>query len=171
MTDPCDKKSRSQMKREVLVLQKLGERLVELSPDHIKKIDPPQNLREAVLHAQTIKKHGGLRRQMQYIGAIMRTVDLGPIEFFLQDMDRGQKHAALKFQQIEKWRDELMEGSDSLADAACKEFPACDRQRLHQLIRNAKKEREAQQSKTKAARALFQYLKELSGKSPASPLE
>ena len=149
------------MKREVLTLQKTGERLVELSPELIKALDMPQDLRDAVLLAQTIKKHGGLRRQMQYIGAIMRTVDRTPIEKFFEDRDRGHKQAALNFQQIEKWRDDLIAGNDSLADAACRQFPVCDRQRLHQLIRNARKEREAQQSKTKAARALFKYLKEL----------
>jgi ribosome-associated protein len=70
--------SKSQLKREMTALQDLGEELVELSRERLAKIDMPERLRDAILDAQRITKHEARRRQMQYIGKIMRDVDAAP---------------------------------------------------------------------------------------------
>jgi ribosome-associated protein len=158
---PEEHKSKSQIKREMTALQKLGERLVRLPPEQIGKIDMPGELREAVLAARTIKPHGARSRQMQYIGALMRRTDPAPIQKMLDDIDGGHTKAALLFHRIEKRRDELMEGGDTLVDEVCRQFPACDRRELRRLVLNARKEKENAQNKSKAARALFRYLREL----------
>lgn len=72
-------KSKSQVKKELLALQALGEQLVELSADQIKKIDMPLELRDALLFAKTITKGEARRRQLQYIGVLMRETDPEPI--------------------------------------------------------------------------------------------
>ncbi|MBN1931285.1 MAG: DUF615 domain-containing protein [Desulfobacterales bacterium] len=73
------KKSRSQIKREMTALQKIGELLVDLSVEQIQRMDLPSDLKDAVLDAKNIKKHGARRRQLQYIGTLMRNVDPEPI--------------------------------------------------------------------------------------------
>lgn len=162
MTDvPGDRKSKSQIKREMIALQKLGERLVSLTAEQIGKINMPGELRDAVLFVQTIKGHGARHRQMQYIGALMRKTDPAPIQKILDDIDGGHKTAARLFHQIEQRRDELVDGGDTLVDDMCGQFPACDRHRLRRLVCNAKKEKETARDKSKASRALFRYLKEL----------
>lgn len=73
-------KSKSQIKREMLALQELGEKLVKLKPEQLKKIPLDEDLLTAILQAQTIKSHGALRRQLQYIGRLMRSCDAEPIQ-------------------------------------------------------------------------------------------
>lgn len=79
MDSAVEQKSKSQVKREMLALQSLGEQLVDFSPNQIGQIEMPQELREAVLFARTLKKNEARRRQMQYIGTLMRDVDPEPI--------------------------------------------------------------------------------------------
>jgi ribosome-associated protein len=74
-----EEKSKSQIKREMCALQDLGERLVRLSRGQLEQVELPQELREAVLFARSLKKHEAHRRQLQYIGVIMREIDPEPI--------------------------------------------------------------------------------------------
>ena len=86
-----EQKSKSQIKREMKALQKLGEKLLGLSPNQIKKIKIPQELKEAVLFAKTLKKHEARRRQLQYIGALMRNTDPEPILQVFENLDQVKK--------------------------------------------------------------------------------
>ena len=70
--------SKSQRKREMTALQELGEALVKLSPDQLARVDMPENLRDAVMECRRFTKHEARRRQMQYIGRIMRDLDAAP---------------------------------------------------------------------------------------------
>lgn len=141
-------------------LQQLGESLVDLPVEKINRVEIPEILREAVLLARTLKKHGARRRQLQYIGTLMREVDAEPIRAFLENIDRGSKEETRAFQRLEKCRDELVDGSSGAADRVLAEFPGADRQHIRQLVRNAVREREKQQP-PKSSRALFKYLKTL----------
>ncbi len=162
MDSTVEKKSKSQVKREMLALQAIGEKLVALSPDQIGRIEMPDELREALLFARTITKGEARRRQLQYIGALMREVDTEPIERALEIIARGQHQDAERFKQLERWRDGLIEGNDALIDEIATRFPGADRQALRQLVLNARKERH--ENKTpKASRALFRLLRALSG--------
>lgn len=160
-----EEKSKSQIKREMHALQKVGERLVELTPDQIREIDIPEELREAVLLAQTMKKREARRRQIQYIGSIMRHVDADPILKTLEIISHGRTEKVQAFHQIETWRNRLIEGNDDLIEKLLNRFPHADRRQFSQLIRNARAEKEGSKS-SKCSRALFRYLKELSENAP-----
>ena len=153
-------KSRTKIKREVEALQKIGESLVELPPDLLKRIEIPSDLLEAVLFAKTLKKRGARHRQMQYIGTLMRKIDAGPVKKAVEDLQRGLKKEARAFHQLEEWRDGIVDGNDDLVKEVLTRFPDAERQRLFQIVRNARKEkREGKQ--LKASRVLFQYLRGL----------
>jgi ribosome-associated protein len=156
-----EQKSKSQVKREMLSLQSLGEQLVELSPDQISKIEMSQDLREAVLFAGKLKRGEALRRQMQFIGTLMRQAELEPIRKALDDVGRGQRLDAQRFHQIEQWRNGLVDGNDEILEDILKQFPDADRQQLRQCVLNARKEK-AGGKPPKALRALFRFLSELS---------
>ena len=154
-------KSKSQIKREMLALQALGERLAELGVDRIKRIEMPPELRDALLEAKTIRTGEARRRQLQYIGALMREADPEPIEKALEAIEKGDRQSELRFQELERWRDQLAEGNDDLIGEILGRFPEADRQTLRQLVLNARKEREGQTT-PKASRALFRFLRGLS---------
>ena len=161
MIDISEQKSKSQVKREMLALQSLGEQLVALTPDQINNIEMPQDLREAVLFAKTLKPRGAWRRQMQYIGTLMRDADPEPIRKALDGIRRGQGHDAQLFEEIEQWRNGLIKGNDEFLGKAMDRFPDADRRRMRSLILEARKELEMNKP-PKASRALFRYLRELS---------
>jgi ribosome-associated protein len=155
-----EEKSRSRTKREMLALQKLGEELVALSPEQLRSLDLPAELHEAVLSAQAIRTHGAKRRQLKFIGAVMRRIDVAPVRQALDAMARGRTRAARVFRQVEAWRDQLIAGDEELPERLLGRFPGAERQRLAQLIRNARKPQSGNSS-PRAARALFRYLREL----------
>ncbi len=156
------RKSKSQVKREMRELQSLGERLVQLASQQLNKIDMPEDLRDAVRFARGLKRGEALRRQLQYIGALMREADPDPIRKALEDISRGQRADAQLFRRVERWRDELLEGNDALVDEIVCLYPDADRQRLHQLVVNARREMREDKG-PKSSRALFRYLRELAG--------
>jgi ribosome-associated protein len=160
-----EQKSKSQLKREMLALQALGERLVGLAPAEIGRIEIPEELREAVLFAKTLKPSEALRRQMQFIGTLMREADPEPIRKALDAISRGRGHDAQLFQKLERWREELIAGNEELLELIVADFPEADRQRLRRLALNARKEKEAN-GPPQASRALFRYLRELTQASP-----
>jgi len=161
MDDSVEQKSKSQVKREMLALQALGEQLVDLSPNQIRKTEMPQDLREAVLFAKTLKKSEALRRQMQYIGTLMRDADPEPIRKAVAKISRGRWQDIQLFQELEQWRKGLIDGNDEFLGDIVNHFPDADRKRLRRLALNARKGRDGNKS-PQAARALFRYLRELS---------
>ena len=89
MVEPMEPKSKTQVKKEMLALQALGEKLVELTANQIKKIDMPLELRDALLFAKTINRGEARRRQLQYVGVLMREADPEPIQKALDTIRRG----------------------------------------------------------------------------------
>lgn len=153
-----DEKSKTQKKKEAQDLQKLGERLVKLSNDLISDMVLPPEVYDAVMFAKTLKKHGALRRQMQYIGTLMRKYDPAPIQAALHNLDTGNERKAAAFQEMERLRDELIAGNVNLLDSIVKTCPDADRQQISQLVRQAQKEIKDNKP-PKASRALFRYLR------------
>lgn len=152
--------SKSQRKREMTELQKLGERLVTLSRDQIHRMALPPELREAVLFAETLNRHGARRRQMQRIGAIMRDVDPGPIQANLDQLDQRRYGEIKRFKEAESWRERLLAGGDTVLEEMAAAFPTADRQRIRQLLRNAGKE-EKPSKKARVSKQLFRYIMDL----------
>ena len=162
MTDHDDQeyKSKSQLKREMLALQNLGEALVKLPTNNLNKIPLPDELRNAIDHARSITSHGALRRQLQYIGKLMRHVDATPIQQALDAIQRvGQRNTA-QFHHVERWRDRLIAEGPGAIDELLAQYPNAERQRLRQLLLNVQRERQRNQP-PKAARSLFRYLREI----------
>lgn len=158
--DDFEEVSKSQRKREANALQDLGQRLLTLSDKQLKEIDMPESLLDAVQLAKTIKARSGLKRQLQYIGKIMRNIDAEPIETFFGKLDDKHHDANKVFHQLERWRDRILsEGNDVLTELK-DEFPDVDLQRMRQLMRNAANTKNEKTS-TRAKREIFQYLKEL----------
>jgi len=157
-----DRKSRTQKKNEARALQKLGEKLVALSSEQLDNIDISYDLRNAVIVAGKTKSHGARRRQLQYIGTIMRDIDPEPIRNALENIRFGDYQKILAFKKIEKWRDELKKGNRVLIEEILNNYPDAERQRLTQLARNARNEYEAGKS-VKSSKILFRYLNQISG--------
>jgi len=157
-----DRKSRTQKKNEARALQKLGEQLVALSPEQLVGIELSDDLRNAVIAAGKIKSHGARRRQLQYIGTLMREFDPEPIYNALENIRFGDHQKLLAFKEVEKWRDELKRGNSALIEEIIDTCPDAERQRLTQLARNAHKEYEAKKG-VKSSKLLFRYLKQISG--------
>ena len=157
-----DRKSRTQKKNEARAMQKLGEQLVALPSEQLAGIDISDDLRNAVIAAGKIKSHGAKRRQLQYIGTLMRDIDPEPIRNALENIKVGDHQKLLAFKKIEKWRDELKQGNSALIEEILNNCPDAERQRLTQLARNAHNEYEVKKG-VKSSRLLFRYLKQVSG--------
>lgn len=153
-------KSRTQKKKEDRALQRLGEELLTLSMAQLQTIDMPDELARAVRSGLQMKAHGARRRQLQYIGALMRTIDPAPIRNALERIRGGEVHKALVFKKLEAWRDALKEGDLAVLDEVLEQCPEVDRQRLTQLMRNARREGGVGQT-ARASRLLFRYLLEI----------
>jgi ribosome-associated protein len=150
--------SKTQKKKEALSLQALGEQLVTLSSEQLKNIDLPVDILNAVTLAKSLKKHGALLRQMQYIGTLMRKHDPAPIRDALQLIEQGTGKQTEDHRKREKWRDELISGNDLLLEEILLQLPHADRQQLTDLVQKARQERVANNPVPKAARTLFRYL-------------
>ena len=153
-------KSKSQKKREMHSLQELGERLAGLSEEQRKKIDLPEELREALSFAGKMTSHGAKRRQMQLIGRLMRETDTEPIREALAGFERERQRSLMLIRQAEQWREAFVSGEDWPLSEISERFAEADMQKLRQLIRNARKEKDTNKS-LGTARSLFRYLMEL----------
>ena len=151
-------------------LQDLGEALVDLSADRLAGLDLPENLREALQEFARTRSHEGRRRQMQYIGKLMRRVDAEPIREAVAAQRLGQARDALGLHQAEAWRRRMIE-SDDAATGWAAEFPRTDLQQLRSLIRAARKDAAAapEQRSGRAYRELFQFIKQAQAGRANSP--
>jgi ribosome-associated protein len=155
-----ERPSKSELKRESHALKDMGERLTQLSPDQLARMPLPENLREAVDEGRRIRQPGAKKRQLQYIGKLMRTLDAEPIREALAELDLKSARSAARHHQAERWRERLLEDGDAALSELVAEYPQADRQQLRQLARNAIKE-QRQNRPPQSARALFRYLREL----------
>lgn len=153
--------SKSQLKREAGQLQALGERMVALKPEQLAQLDLPENLHDAVLEAHRIKSREASRRHRQYIGKLMRQVEIEPIEAQFDGWDRQHRAQTARLHQVENWRDRLLGDKDAVSELM-QAHPDADVQRLRTLIRNAHKEQAANKP-PKSARELFKALRDLLG--------
>lgn len=151
--------SKTKAKEESDSLQELGKRLVGVGNDRLKKLDIPETLADAVREAKRISSFGALRRQMQYIGKLMRDVDIEPIQEMLDELDGVSNKANARFHALEKQREKLM-ADESIITTLKNEHPDLDVSALRTLRRNALKE-QAENKPPKAYRAIFQLLKSL----------
>lgn len=151
--------SKTEMKNDMIMLQKLGEELVELKASVLEKFPIPEDLAEAIKNAQRFKNEAR-RRQLQYIGKMMRTIDPEPIQAALDKYRNKHAQTTVALHKMEQLRDRVVAEGDEAVEAVISLYPSANRQRLRQLARQAKKEQ--QHSKPpKASREIFQVIKEL----------
>jgi ribosome-associated protein len=159
--------SKSARKREAAEAKDLGKSLIELKESDLRALDLDERLLDAILLAQRITSRGGLARQRQYIGKLMRDVDTAPIEAALASRAKHQVVDAEKHKRIETWRARLLtEGKDALDDLM-KWTPAADRKALQALIAKATGARVDSGSREAASRELFRTLRALFEATPS----
>ena len=137
-----DEPSRTDLKRESTELQKLGESLLALRADLMQRLQLPEKLLEALADAKRITNFEGKRRQMQYVGKLMRGLDedaLQAIRDALDEQRQGSAGEALALHRAEQWRDKLIASDEALQEWLAA-YPETDTQQLRALIRQARKD-------------------------------
>lgn len=158
-TEDTGRPSKTKQKEVMHELRDLGAELVELSVGQLKRINVPENIFDAVRECQKITAHGARRRQIQYLGKLMRSVDDEPIRAGLALL-RGESSAeTARLHRLERLRVRLLEDEAVLTEIAA-QWPGVDLQHLRTLRRNALKEKENNKP-PKNFRAIFQILQEL----------
>jgi ribosome-associated protein len=165
MQPPEERPSKTRLKREMEELQALGKRLVETNDERLASVDLPDLLREAVLEARRIRSHEARRRQLQYIGKLMREVDPVPIRARFAEWDGQSAAATAAHHRAERWRERLLDDESAFTEFA-RECAGADLQRLRACVREARKDRLAGRT-SRHYRELFRLVKSaLEARSP-----
>ena len=151
-----EKPSKTQRKREMTALQDLGAELATLTEERLAAVELPDFLREALTEARRITGFEARRRQMQYVGKLMRQVDAAPIRAQLEAWKSPQRALVAQFKRAEAWRERLMR-EDGAMDDLLREHPAGDAQRLRLLVHEARGEQDEGRS-PRRYRELFRAL-------------
>jgi ribosome-associated protein len=153
--------SKTQMKKAMHELQDLGEALIALPDQRVAALALPESLLAALQEFRRTRSHEGRRRQMQYIGKLMRRIDPEPIRQAVAAMHLGQAKDVLTLHQAENWRKRMLDNDDAITGWAA-EFPASDLQQLRSLIRAARKDAAVapELRSGRAYRELFQFIKQ-----------
>ena len=159
--DPDQPPSKTQLKREMTSLQDLGERLAELPRTKLSQLGLPEDLVTAIDDYRRFNKWEAKRRQMQYIGRLMRDIDAAPITAQLDGWSRSTRESVAGFHSAEKWRDRLLAEPEAL-DAFVNQYPDADRTKLVELIGRARAERDSGKPPA-SSRLLFREVAKLAG--------
>lgn len=151
--------SKTQRKHAMHDLQELGQKLAEIPEERLQRVAMPEALREALADFRRMTKHEARRRQMQYIGRLMRGVDPEPIREALAAAEGRSARETARQHRLERLRAELIESEETLARIAA-DYPGADVQRLRQLRRSALLEHE-QGKPPRAFRELFRVLRQI----------
>lgn len=154
-----ERPSKSQRKREMHALQDLGQALLGLPAKQLAKLELPDALRLALAEAKQITAREAKRRQMQYIGKLMRGVDPQPLAAAVAAAAGDSATEAARLHRIERLRDRLLDDDAALSNIAA-DHPGADIGRLRELRDSARSERKLG-SPPRAFRALFRMLRDL----------
>lgn len=167
--------SKTQLKAEADEKQALGEALLTLRADLMARLDLPDKLRDAIADAKKITNFEGRRRQMQFIGKLMRPLDPEPIREAINEQLNGSADLTLALHQAEQWRDKLI-GDDAALGDWLQEYPGTDSQQLRALVRQARKDAKPEKPGEaprhgKAYREIFQLVRQAMAQGPEEPEE
>jgi len=157
--------SKTMRKKEMLDLQKVGAELIDLSEFQINNLLLDEKLRKAVLEAKRFKSHGAKKRQMLYVGRLMRETDAAPIREQLEAINGSSARLTAAHRRLEAWRAKLLADDAALTEFAAA-FPGSNLQEIRALIRNAKREKDAGKP-PHSYRELFRLLKQCSSSNPS----
>ncbi|MDP1900884.1 MAG: ribosome biogenesis factor YjgA [Rubrivivax sp.] len=160
-SDADGRPSKTQLKEKSHELQTLGADLAALSNERLAAIVMPDALREAIELYRRISAHEGRRRQMQYVGKLMRRADEAALREAVAAATLGTAQSALALHEAERWRAEMIAGDEALT-RWIQAHPETDAQQLRSLVRAARRDAaglapEARQPKS--FRELFQFIK------------
>ena len=159
--DDDDRPSKTRLKQQSHDLQKLGQQLAELSADHLARIELPDALRDALDTLRKTRSHEGRRRQLQFVGKLMRSVDDAPLRDAVAEAELGSARQTLLLHEVERWRTELIADDDALTRWMAA-FPETDTQQLRSLVRAARRDTASltvADRQPRAVRELFQFIK------------
>ncbi len=161
--------SKTQRKAEADAKQMVGKKLIDLTKAQIEKLNLDESLHDAVLEAKRLTSNGAIRRQLQYIGKLMRNTEIAPIEEQLARWEGKHDQENARFHTLERWRDRLIDDAgkskSDVLQAFVDEYPNAEIQRLRTLSRNAQKEQSANKP-PKSSRELFKLLREIAEDQP-----
>ena len=160
VTDPTEPPSKSQRKRDAHAVRDLGVELVKLKAAQLEKIPLPDAIRDAVMQAQQIKAHGARRRQLQYLGKLLRQIDSEPIAEGLTNLQSDTAVNKRELHWLEQTRAALIAGEEGILDEVFMRYPQAERQHLRRLIEIVQRE-QAQDRPPATSRQLFRYLRAL----------
>jgi ribosome-associated protein len=154
--DLDDAPSKTRRKQEMHSLQDLGVALVALDAKRLATLDLPEKLADAIAQARSITRHEARRRQMQYIGRLMRDIDAAPLRATLATWAEGPQRERARFALLERWRDRVVDEAGGL-DAFLEAYPGAPRDALMALVADVRLER-ARGAPPRKSRALFREL-------------
>lgn len=152
-------KSKTQVKKELLEITELGQRLLEIPESLLAKLPLSDNCLKAIKEGRKISHHTGRKRQIKYIGKVLREEDLDGIRAELALTDQYHQLEVRKQHLLEQWRDRLIAEGDTATFELLQLESSLDRQQLRQMVRNAQKEKELNKA-PKFQRELFRYLRD-----------
>lgn len=153
--------SKSELKRDMEALQKLGERIIKMKAGERDKLGLTGEIAEAIELGIKIKdKKDAFRRHIRYVAKVLNTIDLTSINEAIFKIENNATFANVYFHKLEQLRDDLVKNGDSAINEILTQYPDLDRGKLRQLVRQTKKEAEDNKP-PKSARQIFQYLKEM----------
>jgi len=152
--------SKTRLKREMDALQSLGEELLALDGPRLAKLNLPERLVDALVAARRITAHEGRRRQLQYVGKLMRDVDPAPIRAALDRWHAPQAAETAHYAAMERWRERLLADDAALAEFTAA-HPACDAKALGRAVAKARAEA-GRPGPPHAFRALFREIRKAS---------
>jgi ribosome-associated protein len=158
-----DGPSKSVLKREAHRAQALGEELVALNDAELAALELPEPLHEAIVAARTISSRAGGARQRQYIGKLMRDIDLTRIREALGAKAARSALEAQRFQRAEGWRSRLLTGGQEAFAALRAAYPTLDEAQWLKRVEAARSEHQRSGAGGAASRELFRALRELLG--------
>jgi len=163
----ADRPSKTRLKQQAHELQDLGEALTAFPPERLDTLPLDERLRDALHEWHRTRSHEGRRRQLQYIGRLMRQADVEPLREAVAAAQLGRARDALALHRAERWRTDLL-ASDDAATRWLEAHPGADAQRLRALVRNARKDaaQEAGARNGRAYRELFQFIRAEEGETP-----
>jgi ribosome-associated protein len=167
--DGPDEVSKSQRRRDALEVRALAARLIGLSETRLAQVPLDDRLRAEIEQARGMRAHGARKRQMQFVAKLMRRTDPAEILAALDAFDQDARQLNARHHRSEAWRDHLLEAGDAAIGELLERRRDADAQALRQLVRNARRETQANRPPA-SARALFRELRALDEKEPLPPL-
>lgn len=156
--------NKTQIKKEIRVLNDLGKELINLPDGLLKKIPLSETMQNAIADGRRFSR-GALQRQLRRIANLMQHEDLDAITFELNRQKQPSKQQTAELHQLEQWRDRLIAGDEKLLTQLIDQFEHIDRQYIRQLVRNSAQELQRKKP-LKSARSLFKYLSEIKKETP-----